>query len=59
MFFQSNYEGETSITQIASEGRINAPKEKICTIIADLGGVQEFYPDGALKIEEFNEVSHT
>ena len=45
------------MTQISSEIRISAPKQKVWGIIAELGAVQEFYPDGALKIEEFNEVS--
>lgn len=31
-------------TEITSEIRINAPKEKVWAIIADLGGVQNFHP---------------
>ncbi len=32
------------MTQISSEIRINAPKEKVWAIIADLGAVQNFHP---------------
>ncbi len=33
------------MTQISSEIRINAPKQKVWAIIADLGAVQNFHPD--------------